>query len=99
MLIWPSRAGELYRRTIARLQALWGLPDRLLHCGISVASAARFMAEMGHKPAYMSPRRADGMSVMPAIVSDFAALQRRKCSATSGLYIGKKALAAGGTCW
>ena len=31
-----------------RVPTLWGLPDRLLHCGISVASAARFMAEMGH---------------------------------------------------
>ena len=25
-----------------------GLPDGLLHCGISVVSAAKFMAEMGH---------------------------------------------------
>ena len=39
------------------------------------------MAEMGHKPAYPSPRRAGGMSAMPEMVSDFAALQRRKCSA------------------
>src|SRR6516162_4473315 len=28
-----------------------------------------------------------GMSAMPAIVSDFAALQRRKCSVRSGLYV------------
>jgi hypothetical protein len=28
---------------------LGGLPDRLLHCGISVASAAKFMADMGHE--------------------------------------------------
>ena len=27
----------------------WGLPDRLLHCGISVAPAAKFMAVMGHQ--------------------------------------------------
>ena len=26
----------------------WGA-DKMLHCGISVASAARFMAEMGHE--------------------------------------------------
>jgi hypothetical protein len=32
--------------------SLWGLPDRMLHCGISVASAARFMAEMGHDPKF-----------------------------------------------
>ena len=70
--------GTLWRQNSP---SLWGLPDRLLHCGISVASAARFMAEMGHKPAYLSPRRAGGMSAMPTIVSDFAALQRRKCSA------------------
>ena len=43
------------------------------------------MAEMGHKPADLSPRRAGGMSAMPAIVSDFAAMQRRKCSANYGL--------------
>ena len=53
----------------------------MLHCGISVASAVRFMAEMGHKPAYLSPRRAGGMSAMPARVSDFAAPQRGRCSA------------------
>jgi len=40
--------------------------DSLLHCGISAPSAARFMAEMGHKPAYPSHRRADGMSAMTA---------------------------------
>ena len=39
------------------------------------------MSAAGHKPAYLSPRRAGGMSAMPAIVSDFAAMQRRKCSA------------------
>ena len=42
--------------------SLWGLPDRLLHCGISAASAARFMAEMGHQPADLRPCRA---SVIP----------------------------------
>src|SRR6516225_8632597 len=39
------------------------------------------MAEMGHKPANLSPRRAGGMSAVTARVSDFAAPQRRKCSA------------------
>jgi hypothetical protein len=29
--------------------SLWGLPDRMLHCGILVAAAARFMAEVGHE--------------------------------------------------
>ena len=36
-----------------------------------------------HKPAYLNPRWADGMSAMLAIVSDFAALQRRKCRPTA----------------
>jgi hypothetical protein len=35
-------------------QSLWGLPDGLLHCGISVTSAARFMAEMGHECRFSS---------------------------------------------
>ena len=39
---------------------------------------------MGHKPAYLSPPPG-GMSVMPAIVSDFAAMQRRKCSAINDI--------------
>jgi len=37
------------------------------------------LSEMGHKPAYLRPRRAGGMSAMPARVSDFAAPQRKKC--------------------
>jgi len=56
---------------------------RLLHCGISAPSGDGFMAEMGHKPANLSPRRAGGMSAIHAIVSDFAAMQRRKCSANN----------------
>ena len=28
---------------------LWGLPDTLLHCGISAPSDDGFMSEMGHK--------------------------------------------------
>ena len=43
-----------------------GWKTGLLHCGISVASAARVMAVMGRKPAYPSPRRAGGMSAMTA---------------------------------
>ena len=39
--------GTLWRQNSP---SLWGLPDRLLHCGISVASADGFMAEMGHEP-------------------------------------------------
>jgi hypothetical protein len=61
-----------------------GAADRLLHCRLlhcGAPSADGFMAEMGHKPAYLRPRRAGGMSAMPAIVSNFAAMQRRKCSA------------------
>jgi hypothetical protein len=49
MLIWPSLARELYGGRIACPKPVWGLPGRLLHCGISIASAARFMAEMGHE--------------------------------------------------
>jgi hypothetical protein len=47
MLIWPSRAGELYGGRIARPKPVWGLPDRLLHCGISAPFADEFMSEMG----------------------------------------------------
>jgi hypothetical protein len=54
--------GTLWRQISPRL---WGLPDRVLHCGISAPSADGFMAEMGHKPAYLSPRRAGGMSASP----------------------------------
>ena len=41
------------------------------------------MAEMGHKPAYPSARRAGGMSAMPAIVSDFCAVQQLGVSANN----------------
>src|SRR6516164_6574479 len=41
----------------------------------------RFMAEMGHKPAYLSPRRAGGMSAMLARVSEFCAAQQLEVSA------------------
>ena len=43
-----------------------GAENRLVHRGIPVASATRLMSELGHKPAYLSPRRAGGMSAMPA---------------------------------
>jgi len=37
------------------------------------------MSARGHKPAYLSTRRAGAMSAMPAIVSDFAALRQKQC--------------------
>jgi hypothetical protein len=40
---------------------------------------------MGHKPAYLSPRRAGGMSAMPARVSEFCAVQQLGVSAITGL--------------
>jgi len=48
---WSSDPPSLepYNGSIARPKPVGALPDRLLHCGISVVSAARFMAEMGHK--------------------------------------------------
>ena len=55
-LICPSCAGEPYPGRIAQREPV-GLPHRMLHCGISAPSADGFMAEMGHKPAYLSPRR------------------------------------------
>jgi hypothetical protein len=34
------------------------------------AMGERWMTALGHKPAYLSPRRPGGMSAVPAIVSD-----------------------------
>ena len=53
----------------------------LENCIFYISAMYEFLHSLGHKPAYLSPRRAGGMSAMPTIVSDFAALQRRKCSA------------------
>jgi hypothetical protein len=48
MRICPSLARNLSRQNSP---SLWGLPYRLLHCGISALSADGFMAEMGHRVA------------------------------------------------
>jgi hypothetical protein len=53
------------------------------------------MAEMGHKPAYLSPSGAGGMSAMTARVSEFCAVQQLGVSATSGLYVGDKGARGG----
>jgi hypothetical protein len=49
MGICLSHAREPYGGENSTAESLWGLADRLLHCGISVATAARFMADMGHE--------------------------------------------------
>jgi hypothetical protein len=54
----------------------------LLHCGISVASAARFMAEMGHKHRISVLLSPAFMSEVPLIPTEFCCT---KCSARSGL--------------
>ena len=64
--------------------SLWGLPDRLLHCGISIAFAARFMAEMGQKQRISVLLRPAFMSEVSPIPTEFCALQRDSSSPNSG---------------
>src|SRR6516164_832534 len=47
MLICLSHAREPYGGENSTAESLWGLPDRVLHCGMSAPSADGFMAEMG----------------------------------------------------
>ena len=58
-----------------------GAADRLLHCGISVASAARFMAEMGHKNRISVLLSPAFMSETAPIPTEFCAMQRKSSSA------------------
>jgi hypothetical protein len=73
---WTPRPGPRPVRPVARRHGIrwlaFHLPVEsrqveLLHCGILAVSAAGFMSQLGHKPAYLSPRRAGGMSAMLAI--------------------------------
>ena len=69
-LVFATGEGAL-RRHNSTAQACGGLPDRLLHCGISAPSADGFMAEMGHKRAYPIAAEPELMSVVLKIATDW----------------------------
>ena len=81
MLICASCAREPYEGNIARPKPAGGSQIDCCTAGISAPSVDGFMAEMGHKPAYLSPSGAGGMSAMTARVSEFCAVQQLEVSA------------------